>query len=69
MQGQKGLRQAGNTEITESHIQHGTYRSDRHMQVRDSLGTAQGTGWCEEVAMAATGDWSPTAMVMEGCKG
>lgn len=40
MQGQKGLKQAGDKEITESYIQHSTYRSDRHMQVGDSLGIA-----------------------------
>lgn len=28
-------------EITELHTQHSTYRSDRHVQVRDSLGTAR----------------------------
>ena len=36
MQGQKGLRQTGDKEITESYM--AQYRSDRHMLVRDSTG-------------------------------
>lgn len=50
----KGLRQAGNKEITELYKQHGTHRSDRHMRVRDSSDTGSRQGWCEEVVMAVT---------------
>lgn len=34
----------GHKEITEPHRQHSTYRSDTHMQVRDSLGTGPRQG-------------------------
>lgn len=40
----EGSETTGDKEITKPYMWHRTYRSDRHMQVRDSLGTGPRQG-------------------------
>lgn len=71
MQGQKGLRSKG--------WQHGNHRiahTAQYIQVRQAhagqrtaWAWAHGTGWCKEMAMAATEELSPTPMLMQGVEG